>query len=295
MRHLVSCKSCKRQFDASENPVNSRFRCRCGELVTVAVAQAHDSQVIRCSSCGGPREGDAAACPHCGSDFTLHERDMHTICPECCTRISDQAKYCHQCATAICPQESASEQTDLNCPACKIETRLHSRHQGESQVSALECNGCAGLWVGMEVFNRLVDRASRAASPLLTPAKNVPHTPAAPDLPPQRRGYRPCPQCGDLMVRRNYAARSGVIVDFCREHGIWFDSNELSQLLGWLHAGGDSKQLYKKPDSASEQLVSPRPTASRSSDSSSASSGYGLSDVLAEGSLEILLSGLFDF
>ena len=31
---------------------------------------------------------------------------------------------------------------------------------------------------------------------------------------------------------------SGVILDVCRSHGLWFDANELSQLLAWVRCGG---------------------------------------------------------
>lgn len=34
---------------------------------------------------------------------------------------------------------------------------------------------------------------------------------------------------------------SGIIIDVCRDHGIWFDENELTQLLRWIREGGLSK------------------------------------------------------
>ena len=37
-----------------------------------------------------------------------------------------------------------------------------------------------------------------------------------------------CPECEDLMYRRNFASNSGIIVDECSKHGIWFDKHELS-------------------------------------------------------------------
>jgi Zn-finger nucleic acid-binding protein len=51
-----------------------------------------------------------------------------------------------------------------------------------------------------------------------------------------------------MMARRNYARRSGVIVDSCHQHGIWFDAGELHALLQWIRRGGLKKaeQLQKK-------------------------------------------------
>jgi Zn-finger nucleic acid-binding protein len=41
------------------------------------------------------------------------------------------------------------------------------------------------------------------------------------------------------MLRRNLGrGRSGVIVDICARHGIWFDADELSQMLVWIRTGG---------------------------------------------------------
>ena len=60
--------------------------------------------------------------------------------------------------------------------------------------------------------------------------------------------YVKCPQCGTLMNRENYGqgARSGVIIDVCKNHGVWLDGGELSKLLKWVKAGGllfvDKKQ-----------------------------------------------------
>jgi Zn-finger nucleic acid-binding protein len=41
------------------------------------------------------------------------------------------------------------------------------------------------------------------------------------------------------MNRKLHGKRSGVIVDSCREHGIWLDAGELRQLMEWSRAGGE--------------------------------------------------------
>jgi len=50
--------------------------------------------------------------------------------------------------------------------------------------------------------------------------------------------YISCPVCGKLMNRINYGTRSGVVIDRCREHGVWLDAGELKRLLEWTKAGG---------------------------------------------------------
>ena len=98
MKVVVACAKCCRRYNAAGRPVGARFRCHCGESLTVSAPRGHDAAVVRCSSCGAPRENKADACQHCGSDFTLHERDLHSVCPACLARVSDKARYCHHCA-----------------------------------------------------------------------------------------------------------------------------------------------------------------------------------------------------
>jgi len=50
--------------------------------------------------------------------------------------------------------------------------------------------------------------------------------------------YIPCPVCRQLMHRKAFGVRAGVIVDRCKEHGIWLDGGELNQLLKWVASGG---------------------------------------------------------
>jgi Zn-finger nucleic acid-binding protein len=46
------------------------------------------------------------------------------------------------------------------------------------------------------------------------------------------------------MNRKLHGKRSGVIVDCCRDHGLWLDAGELRQLMEWSRAGGE--KLDKK-------------------------------------------------
>ena len=50
--------------------------------------------------------------------------------------------------------------------------------------------------------------------------------------------YRPCPACDELMNRFNFAGCSGVILDACRPHGVWFDADELRRIVEFIRGGG---------------------------------------------------------
>ena len=55
------------------------------------------------------------------------------------------------------------------------------------------------------------------------------------------------------MHRRNYGRRSGVIVDSCTEHGLWFDASELDDLLRWVRRGGEAAATRRQAEE-SDQL-----------------------------------------
>ncbi len=250
MRLLVACPQCKRQFDATGRAVGSRFRCHCGTVLKIRRPHGHDAAVVRCSSCGGPRQEQSTACGYCGADFTIHEQDLNTVCPQCLARVSDRAKYCHHCGVALVPETLAGANTSYPCPACDGASRL--RHRQIGGVALLECPRCAGFWVARNVFDHLVEQASRNALGLDLRA-NAPTPGGNSARNGEKWSYRQCPHCRKLMSRINYGRRSGVIVDRCREHGVWFDIDELAQILDWVRLGGLKEARRCQAEDAARQ------------------------------------------
>ena len=232
MRLLVACPQCKRQFDVGSRPVGSRFRCYCGATVTVRQPQGHDAAVVRCSSCGAPRAEGATACKYCGADFTIHEQDLDTVCPQCFARVSDRAKFCHHCGVALRPESLAGEKTELCCPACGKASCLSHRQVGG--VALMECQRCAGFWLAVNVLDDLVDKAShgvavgdfrlrappataergrggRAERPALSAVSGLRRDDEPGELrPPQRSDHRRLPEARRLVRRRRTVADSGL-------------------------------------------------------------------------------------
>jgi Zn-finger nucleic acid-binding protein/ribosomal protein L40E len=265
MRLLVACSNCERQYDASGRKPGSRFRCHCGEVVVVEEPKGHDASVVRCSSCGAPREERAAGCRFCGADFTLRERDLHTVCPKCLARVSDRARFCHHCGQKLMPEAVAGENTDLACPACGESYQLTNRQIGD--VAVLECGGCAGLWLGNQTFKHLTEKASAGAldvDQLFHPVKQAaPAGPADAPLNDDWR-YRKCPSCNRMMHRRNYGRRSGVIIDLCKTHGVWLDADELPRILNWIRSGGKAEAKRRREAEEDRQERRERATKSQS-------------------------------
>ena len=55
------------------------------------------------------------------------------------------------------------------------------------------------------------------------------------------------------MHRKLQGQRSGVVVDSCREHGLWLDSGELRQLMEWSRAGGEKLDQEHREQEKNQQ------------------------------------------
>jgi hypothetical protein len=250
MRLFVACPDCDRKYKVAANKLGKRFRCHCGQVLEVRESEGHEAAVIRCSSCGSAREKGRNRCGYCDADFTIRERDLHTVCPKCLARVSDKAKYCQHCATKLTGEHVAEDFSKLACPLCGPERLLSNRRMGYEQVSVLECSICAGLWMGTEAFGRLRERVLSETAQKRALLRHKPQ----PSQLRQHVGptYRPCIYCGKMMHRQQYARRSGVIIDVCGEHGIWFDAQEFQQILDWTACGGIRKKELKPKSRVSD-------------------------------------------
>lgn len=254
LHRLAACTDCGRQFDVSAAPRLARvgpgdsFDCSCGATVTVPTGRPSDAAVVSCASCGAPRQGQATSCGFCGSDFTLRERDLDAICPRCLARVSRHGRFCHHCALPITAPRDDGATTAHDCPACSAPAG-HGDGGGRPMVSRrvaddfelcfFECGRCAGIWLDKEVFAVLVRQAKGGRASLLGP--EVGATPPSGASGGGLGGpvaYRPCAVCTKLMNRQNYGRRSGVVIDLCKDHGVWFDHDELRRVLDWVRQGG---------------------------------------------------------
>ncbi len=116
------------------------------------------------------------------------------------------------------------------CPRCSAAV-TQKTYAG---VDLAECSRCQGLFASPAVV------ASLAESTELRGALHA----AIPSLSPQRdpgAKYLHCPSCDKLMNRKVFGRVSGIIVDVCRDHGVWFDGGELGAVLDFIDRGGLAK------------------------------------------------------
>ncbi len=111
-----------------------------------------------------------------------------------------------------------------------------------------ECETCLGLWLDVPSFEKIC--ADREQSAVLGVAS---HAPTAAAQETSKVNYVPCPECSQLMNRINFARCSGVIVDFCKQHGTWFDRDELSRIVEFIHGGGLNASRAKEKIEIAEQ------------------------------------------
>lgn len=100
-------------------------------------------------------------------------------------------------------------------------------------VTLDECRACGGLFVDKPAFERICSEREQQAVVLQSLA-----TPRALASAPRTDRYWPCPDCGQLMNRQNFARISGVVLDVCRDHGVWFNHGELTRLVQFIREGG---------------------------------------------------------
>ena len=233
---LVACKSCNRQYDVADHEPGAKVRCFCGAVCIVPNQRPRDLRMLHCSSCGGNLEKGATQCAYCGSEVTLGERGLGEACPHCFCRMVAGSKFCSSCGASIEPQAVIKAMTSQHCPRCKHGLSLCE----VGDVSFVECTSCAGIWLGEDVFTRVAEKREESAvsSYIKTNNRAVRAADGKKAATSRKVGYVPCPVCGQMMNRKNFANTSGVIIDWCRGHGYWFDADELERIMAFIESGG---------------------------------------------------------
>jgi len=233
---LVACSHCHAQYDVSQ-VLAETLHCVCGSEVPNRPPKAVDAVVQRCSGCGALVPPEARDCGFCGAAVVRDFGPASLICPECYARNDDGARFCVACGVGFRPQSIQVDTPARSCPVCAV-------LMPGNPIAGLalnECPSCRGVWAPGESFERLVGRAvelQRGAQSPIDPRTRR-GTPSG-----GRPEYRRCPDCDQLMSRRNYRKSSGVILDVCNDHGTWLDADELEQIAGFLLSGGATAEFF---------------------------------------------------
>lgn len=216
--------------------------------------QPPEAPTFRCPSCGAPAAKDARGCVHCGSLLATKR------CVACFALSPREADRCVKCG-ALLPAAAFVAEGSGRCPDCRLDLVAHAF----GAVGYAECPRCSGLFLKREAFEAVTkDADTRAKVRLAEPATEAQPAPQASSakltkgasgaFPAVR--YRPCPSCARLMNRSNYGGGSGIVLDACRDHGLWFDRGELAAIVAFLEKGGWDRIREREREKLSEEVRS---------------------------------------
>jgi Zn-finger nucleic acid-binding protein len=234
---ILACPGCDSRYDVTGHAVGQRFRCRCGEMMTLA-APPPIADELGCPHCGAGVAATESTCLHCAAELLVK------ACPRCLSRVFHGHKHCPACGAELAIAATAADTAGAARPCPRCETGLHARRVGDLVID--ECRGCLGVFLDHVVIKRvIVDRAQARADALLgaLPRVEVHPIPAA-----GQKMYLRCPVCQVVMNRRLFAAGTGVIIDVCRTHGTFFDVGELPLIIEFVMNGGLDRAQRKEID-----------------------------------------------
>lgn len=188
-------------------------------------------EALNCPNCGGAVSTDKPRCEFCRSR-------LKTVgCPSCLGVMFLGSKFCEHCGAAAAYVELLDEENPGDCPRCSV--ALQSLKI--DSVTIRECERCGGFWSGVGTFEQLCSSKEQQASVLGFIGSYIHSNPDPPKI-----NYVPCPDCKQLMNRSNFARSSGVIIDLCKQHGLWFDAGELPKIIEFIEGGGIDRAREKE-------------------------------------------------
>jgi Zn-finger nucleic acid-binding protein len=216
MSDPVICLHCGGLLPGQAHANAARMRaCQC-------MPSLKEAKSVRCPACGGSIQVGTRACPFCSSTVATCR------CAACLAWNLAGAAHCQACGKSLwAGQSEAGPAAGCNCPRCGA--RLEAREYAEMSVD--ECDRCGGLFISPTMMERIVAAHEGAATLRLALPRRAVDREAMVQ-------YIQCPVCGKMMNRQAFGRFSGVVIDVCQTHGMWFDSGELGEVIRFVEEGG---------------------------------------------------------
>lgn len=187
--------------------------------------------MANCTNCSAPLPSNSIICAYCKSRNDTDLKGIH-----------------HYTTHAI---ESAR-----TCPRCHVSLRtIDLKVNGTFLIE--RCDQCLGLFFDPQELEALLEATvSNVFDINRSKLDDINNRLRPTDMPVT---YIKCPVCANHMHRVNFGSKSGVIVDRCRDHGVWLDGGELRHLFEWMKAGGKllaqerEQQLRKETEREKER------------------------------------------
>ena len=170
-----------------------------------------------CCNCSAPLPPDSIQCEYCGSRNDVDLKEVH-----------------HYTTHEL--------ESSRNCPRCNVQLKtLDLRLDGWFLIE--RCDDCLGLFFDPGELEALLEATvSNVFSINRCKLDQINTTVRSSEM----VSYLKCPICSKHMNRVNFGTKSGVIVDRCKDHGIWLDGGELRHLFEWMKAGGKLLQQERQ-------------------------------------------------
>lgn len=157
------------------------------------------------------------------------------------------AQFCPHCGTKIETRPDAADGKPLACPGCA--GAMHPVKLGSTPLH--ECDQCGSAWLTPDTFASLCgDREARGTVLTALGAANA----AARQPGLSKIRYVHCAVCDKLMNPVNFGKMSGIIVDVCKNHGVWFERDELRGVLQFVANGGLDRMRASEAERKASQL-----------------------------------------
>lgn len=167
---------------------------------------------MKCKNCSAPMQNDSTKCEYCGCLIDVDLQSVHTYTVE--EPIEDRI-----------------------CPHCNIAMQTLNLEQ-EGAFFIERCEKCMGLFFDPNELETLLEMSVAHVHSInysqldqITRKKRFRGS-------QKKIRWLKCPVCRQFMNRKSFGTRSGVVVDRCRNHGIWLEGAEFRCLLEWKKAGG---------------------------------------------------------
>jgi Zn-finger nucleic acid-binding protein len=193
-------------------------------------------------------------------------------CPACLAWNLGGAEHCQACGQRLGGDDlSRTAVGNLQCPRCT--SGLAARRYAELEVE--ECDRCGGLFLTPAMLSRVVESRDQPTGLRLALPQSQPFL-------EQEVRYLGCPVCQKLMNRQAFGRVSGVVVDVCRSHGVWFDSGELTHVIQFVERGGLERARERETEERSEQVRTLRAAEAAMAPSRIETDGRGYAELARE-------------
>lgn len=182
--------------------------------------------MLKCSSCSAPLKKNNPLCVYCGTRNNIDLTSINYFT----SNVPDKDRICSIC-NEVMKTINVSE-TDDNPFLIERCDKCHSLFFDSGELEALMDEKTNNVFnINYALLNSLVSERSYDVN----------------------FSYRKCPICEKIMNRKNYGTKSGIVVDVCKEHGVFLDAGELKHLKEWRKAGGQFLHEQRKAKEKNEK------------------------------------------